>query len=109
MADAFRHGIDLGPIEAQTDADRSVTIGDAVFRITSVPLDLQDATVGSLRLGTVLDERFAQDLAMLSRGEAAVVVNGAVRASTLSPALAAALEASGAVPAAQRTARSAGR
>ena len=99
MADAFRHGIDLGPIENQTDSDRSVTIGDAVFRITSVPLDLQDATIGSLRLGTVLDVRFAQDLAMLSRGEAAVVVNGTVRASTLSPALAGALEASGAVPA----------
>ena len=99
MAGVFRRGTQLTPIEIETGEDQSVTIGDAVFRVTSVPLELQDATVGSLRLGTVLDMRFALDLAMLSRGEAAVVVNGSVRASTLSPALAAALEATGAASA----------
>jgi hypothetical protein len=42
-----------------------------MYHVVSVPLQLGDATVGSLELGTALDARYARELAELSRGDAA--------------------------------------
>ena len=67
-----------------------------MFRVSSVALELQDATVGSLRLGTALSDSYVRDVALLSRGEAAIILNGRVLASTLAPAMAAALATSSA-------------
>jgi putative nucleotidyltransferase with HDIG domain len=55
-----------------------------VYHVVSVPLQVGDATVGSLELGTALDARYARELADLSRGDAAILSNGAVIASTVS-------------------------
>ena len=65
-----------------------------VFRVSSVTLELQDASVGSLRLGTALSDGYAHDIALLSRGEAAIILNGRVLASTLPAGKAAALASS---------------
>ncbi|HJU43692.1 MAG TPA: HD domain-containing phosphohydrolase, partial [Vicinamibacterales bacterium] len=42
-----------------------------------------EAVIGSLELGTVLDEAYARELAELSRGDAAIVSGGVVMATTL--------------------------
>ena len=55
-----------------------------MYHVVSVPLQLGEATIGSLELGTALDARYARELADLSRGHAAILSKGAVLASTLS-------------------------
>jgi len=50
-----------------------------------------------LRLGTALSDSYAHDIALLSRGEAAIILNGRVLASTLPAAKAAALASSSAI------------
>jgi len=59
-------------------------VGSGMYHVVSVPLQLGDATVGSLELGTALDSRYARELAELSRGDAAILSRGAVLASTVS-------------------------
>ncbi|MCP6756926.1 hypothetical protein NL533_35395, partial [Klebsiella pneumoniae] len=56
----------------------------AMYHVVSVPLQLGEATIGSLELGTALDGHYARELADLSRGEAAIVHQGRVVATTLS-------------------------
>ena len=64
--------------------DGAVSVGGGMYHVVSVPLQLGDATVGSLELGTALDARYARELADLSRGDAAILSRGAVLASTVS-------------------------
>ena len=74
---------------------RAVVMGQGLYQVVSVPLLLEDATIGSLHLGTALDARYARELAALSRGQAAIIRNGIVLASTLDAPVSAALSALG--------------
>ena len=65
--------------------DRIVAIGPGVYRVLSVPLQLENDLIGSIELGTALDHRFAQELATLSRGQAAIVRGRTVLAATVPP------------------------
>ena len=66
--------------------DSVAHIGDATFRVVSVPLTVSDgSTLGSLYLATNLDRRFAQQLGELAHAQIAIVTTGEVVASTLAP------------------------
>ena len=52
--------------------------------VVSVPLQLGEAPIGSLELGTALDSHYASELADLSRGDAAILAKDTVLASTIS-------------------------
>jgi putative nucleotidyltransferase with HDIG domain len=66
--------------------DSVAHIGDATFRVVSVPLTVSDgSTLGSLYLATKLDRRFAQQLGELAHAQIAIVTTGEVVASTLAP------------------------
>jgi putative nucleotidyltransferase with HDIG domain len=87
-AAAWPRGAAIGRRAAASDGstDRAVTVGNARYHVVAVPLQLDEAVVGSLELGTALDDGYARELADLSRGHAAIVANGAVVATTLSGA-----------------------
>jgi putative nucleotidyltransferase with HDIG domain len=70
-------------------ADALAVTGGDVFRVRTVPLQLGSAVIGSLALGTSLDETYVRDLATLARAGSAIVIDGRVQASTLPPAVAA--------------------
>jgi putative nucleotidyltransferase with HDIG domain len=78
-------------------ADRVAVAGTGayrvVYRMLSVPLQIGDATIGSLELGTALDDAYASELAQLSRGHAAILRDNVVLATTLSPQVAGGLAA----------------
>ena len=93
-AGSWPHGARLGPLAEAASTSLAIATDGLVFRVASVTLELQDATVGSLRLGTALSDSYARDIAALSRGEAAIILNGRVLASTLPSSTAAALAAS---------------
>ena len=65
------------------DRSRGRRSASGVYRVVSVPLQLGDAAIGSLELGTALDAHYARELADLSRGQAAILEDGVVLASTL--------------------------
>ena len=90
-AAAWPAGARLAPDEtaSASGADTLETMGDAVFRVRRVPLQLGAATIGSLALATALDDAFAQELAELARAQSAIVIDGRVHASTLAPEAAA--------------------
>jgi len=96
LAAAWPREASLGPMPDGKSTDAAVTVGRTVFRVSSVSLELQDASVGALRLGTALDSRYTRDLAVMSRGDAAIIADGQVLASTLPATVAAALAASAA-------------
>jgi putative nucleotidyltransferase with HDIG domain len=88
--------------------DRQVVIGGAgdrdrvdgiarmdgvVFRVVSVPFDLDGVRIGALYLATGLDRRYADDLATLAGARTAIVSDGRIVASTLSADAARAFEA----------------
>lgn len=84
LASSWPRGVVIGvPTEANTPTDRAVAVGSGMYHVVSVPLQLGEATVGSLELGTALDARYARELADLSRGDAAIISNGTVLASTV--------------------------
>jgi putative nucleotidyltransferase with HDIG domain len=91
LASAWPRGFQTQPSASEGSFNLAVKAGDKVFRVLSVPLELQDAAIGALRLGTAMDTRYAQELAMLSRGQAAILIDGSVLASTLPPHVASAL------------------
>lgn len=85
LASAWPAGINIGEARDNgSPSDRVVTVGNAMYRVVTVPLQLGEATIGSLELGTALDAHYARELADLSRGEAAIVHQGRVVATTLS-------------------------
>jgi putative nucleotidyltransferase with HDIG domain len=65
------------------EQDRAVTIGSGMYHVVSVPLQLGEATIGSLELGTALDGQYARELADLSSGQAAIIFENHVLATTL--------------------------
>jgi len=71
-------------IGGQNDFDGIARVGDGVFRIVAVPLQLPDAVVGTLYVATSLDRAFADELARLSGTRTAIVSDGLLLASTLS-------------------------
>jgi putative nucleotidyltransferase with HDIG domain len=90
LAASWPRGVVLGNAAdaATSPADRAVLVGSGMYHVVSVPLQLGEAPIGSLELGTALDAGYARELADLSRGEAAILSNGAVLASTVSSAAA---------------------
>ncbi len=97
QAASFPRGSVIGTPGAPAAADRVVVAGSGayriVYRLLSVPLQFGDATIGSLELGTALDESYVGELAQLSRGHAAIVRGSVVLATTLDPSIAAGLAA----------------
>ena len=91
LASSWPRGFQTQPSDNEGSTSLAVKAGDKVFRVLSVPLELQDAAIGALRLGTAMDTRYAQEVAMLSRGQAAIMINGSVLASTLPPHVSSAL------------------
>src|SRR5918993_3335001 len=85
LAAAWPRGVVLGQVtDASSPSDRAVEVGSGMYHVVSVPLQLGEATIGSLELGTPLDGAYARELADLSRGHAAIVRGPVVLASTLS-------------------------
>ena len=82
LAAAWRRGTAIGR-HAPDVSDRVATVGDGRYHVVAVPLQLNEAVIGSLELGTALDSGYARELADLSRGHAAILSNGAVLSTTL--------------------------
>jgi putative nucleotidyltransferase with HDIG domain len=89
LAASWPRGTVIGDAAAASSpTDRAQSVGSGMYHVVSVPLQLGEAPIGSLELGTALDAGYARELADLSRGEAAILSKGAVLASTVSgPAL----------------------
>jgi putative nucleotidyltransferase with HDIG domain len=83
LASAWRRGDKIAARAAKAESDRTQIIGNGMYHVISVPLQLEEDTIGSLELGTALDAGYARQLADLSRGHAAIVSNTVVLASTL--------------------------
>src|SRR5687768_3248200 len=62
----------------------AATAGNRTLHVVSVPLQLGEAVIGSLELGTALDSGYARELADLSRGHVAMLANATVLGTTLS-------------------------
>ena len=84
LAAGWPRGVVIGQVgDASSPSDRAVEVGTGMYHVVSVPLQFGEAVIGSLELGTALDGGYARELADLSRGDAAIIANGAVLASTL--------------------------
>lgn len=66
--------------------DRVVTLPSGVFRALSVPLAYSDAPIGTLYVATALNDAYAAELSGLSGANTAIVIDGRVVGSTLTPA-----------------------
>ena len=82
-AESWPAGARVTEAGEEPGADTLAEMGESVFRVRRVPLQLGDVTIGSLALGTALDAAFAQELATLARAQSAIVIDGRVQASTL--------------------------
>lgn len=60
-----------------------VTTPSGVFRLASVPIVLQGTELGTLSLASALDQRYADEIAKLSRAQTLILSNNRVVASTL--------------------------
>jgi putative nucleotidyltransferase with HDIG domain len=83
LAPAWRRGDRVAGRAPKAVSDRTQVVGNGTYHVISVPLELEEDTIGSLELGTALDADYARRLADLSRGHAAIVSNNVVLASTL--------------------------
>jgi putative nucleotidyltransferase with HDIG domain len=63
--------------------DTVVVTPTGPFRVMEVPLELVNATIGSLELGTALDDAYARQMARLARAHSAIVIGNRVWATTL--------------------------
>ena len=68
--------------------DGVARVGPDVFRVISVPLVVDDATIGALYVATSLDQRYAEELDRLAGTRIAIVSEGLVQATTLPTAAA---------------------
>jgi putative nucleotidyltransferase with HDIG domain len=64
-----------------------------LFRVVSVPLQLGETPIGTLYLATNLDQEYARELQTLANAQTAIVNDGLIAASTLTPAAARQFEA----------------
>jgi putative nucleotidyltransferase with HDIG domain len=97
LAGSWARGQDLGRREAMAISDRTTLVANAMYHVISVPLQLGEATIGTLELGTALDAAYARELADVSRGHAAIIANSTVLATTLPASAAADLAAAASV------------
>jgi putative nucleotidyltransferase with HDIG domain len=84
LAASWPRGAVLPGRDGSSPTDTTVTMAGGSYHVISFPVQLGDATIGALELGTALDATYARELADLSRGDAAILSNGTVMASTLS-------------------------
>jgi putative nucleotidyltransferase with HDIG domain len=85
FAGSWPRGVVIGDAaDASSSTDRAVSVGNGMYHVVSVPLQLGEAAIGSLELGTALDAGYARELADLSRGHAAILSKGTVLAGTVS-------------------------
>jgi putative nucleotidyltransferase with HDIG domain len=63
--------------------DGIVRMGGTLFRVVSVPFELDEVPIGTLYLATGLDQRYAEDLGTLANARAAILSDGLLIASTL--------------------------
>ncbi len=75
-----------------------VLMPGGAFRVLEVPLEVGEATIGSLELGTALDEAYARKMKELARADSAIVIDRQVWATTLPPRVAKELGRRGAMP-----------
>ncbi|MFN7983807.1 MAG: HD domain-containing protein [Vicinamibacterales bacterium] len=69
------------------EGDQLFRVGNTFFRVVCIPLTLEDgAVVGWLDLGTALDRQYAEALDQVSKRRTAVVNDGVIVATTLTPA-----------------------
>jgi putative nucleotidyltransferase with HDIG domain len=87
MADRWPRGrpVALIPSKERDSFDGVTHTGGAVFRVVAVPLFVDDAPIGTLYLATALDQRYVGELALLTGFRTAIVSDGLLVASTLSP------------------------
>ena len=95
LAASWPRGASIGRPQGAELSDRAATVGNGRYHVVSVPLQLGDAVIGSLELGTALDSGYARELADLSRGHVAILTNGTVLGTTVSVATARDLAALG--------------
>ena len=90
-ASAFPSGTAMRAIAASENGDGVVVTAAGPFRMMEVPLNLMGATIGTLALGTALDDVYARQLARLARADSAIVIDNRVWATTV-PLTAAAVQ-----------------
>ena len=84
LAASWPRGVKVGDKSDSTSpSDRAVMVGTSMYHVVSVPLQLGESTIGSLELGTALDGDYARELADLSSGQAAIIFENRVLATTL--------------------------
>jgi putative nucleotidyltransferase with HDIG domain len=74
--------------------DGVVRAGTMIFRVVSVPLQLNDTPIATLYLATSLDQQYADELQALANARTAIVSDGLLVASTLPAAAGREFEAS---------------
>jgi putative nucleotidyltransferase with HDIG domain len=88
LADRWPRGrpVLLVPSRESGSVDGIARMGDASFRVVAVPLTLNDgSTIGTLYLAERLDAAYAAELSRLSGTRTAIISDGLVLASTLTP------------------------
>ena len=75
--------------------DGVIRAGGLLFRVVSVPLQLNDIPIATLYLATHLDRRYAEQLETLANADTAIVNDGLIVASTLPSNAAREFEAAG--------------
>ena len=85
MADRWPRSrpVSLVASKAADSFDGVARMGDSVFRVVTVPLLLDDATIGTLYVATSLNQEYAQELDRLAGNRIAIVGDGLVLATTL--------------------------
>ena len=85
MADRWPRGrpVSLVAGKASDSFDGVARMGGSVFRVVTVPLLLDDATIGTLYVTTSLNQEYAQELDRLAGNRIAIVGDGLVLATTL--------------------------
>jgi putative nucleotidyltransferase with HDIG domain len=98
-AAAFMPGAAIRVPRAESDdvGETVVVMHGGAFRVMEVPLEVGDATIGSLQLGTALDEGYARRMKELARADSAIVIDNHVWATTLPPRVANELGGRGAI------------
>ncbi len=88
LGDRWTRGRPVALVAAKDsgNADGVAHMGGATFRVVAVPLQLSDGTtIGTLYLATNLDASYAGELARLAGTRTAIVSDGLILASTLTP------------------------
>ena len=76
--------VTFGPSSSAESFDGIVHAANDTFRVVAVPLVLgNDTTIGTLYLATILDQRYAEELARLTGTRTAIVSDGLMVATTL--------------------------